>query len=232
MFINILRRAGLISILSCSLFLIFANAVCYSHGVEHTEIGGGVLVEAGYAGGKPIANCSVRIYSPDNKDEEFQSGYTGPNGNYVFYPDTRGVWKIMFDDGKGYKRTVNKEISGTGVGIQARYADDTPISYSDATVYYPGSEEEFQQGLTDRNGRYLFSPDREGEWKIKIDDGMGHGVIAKLSVGEDLRITGKAAGARFRIWQKILIGISIIWGFTGIYYYLFTRKKLLKIDKK
>lgn len=190
------------------------------------------MVEARYAEGKPMVNCGIRIYSPENPEEEFQSGYTDANGNFVFYPDTGGKWKVEVDDGKGYKKVFDRNVFDKGIGVEVMYADGSLFTYSDAVVYCPDSDEEFQQGLTDKNGRFLFFPDREGDWELRVDDGMGHGIVAKITVGGDLKIKKRESGVGFKIWQKILIGISIIWGFTGIYFYFFTRKKLLKVQKK
>ncbi len=109
---------------------------------------------------------------------------------------------------------IHREIEG-GIGIEVTYDDGSPMSYSEVKVYSPGDEEtEFQQGFTDKNGRFLFSPDVEGKWKIIVNDGMGHGVVTNISVRETMEIK-KRDVPHFLRWQKAIIGVSLIWGIIG-----------------
>jgi len=105
-----------------------------------------------------------------------------------------------------------------GVGIEAKYSDGMPLSFSSAKVFSPGNPDaEFQTGYTDKNGRFMFFPDMEGIWKVEINDGMGHGVVTNIDVGEIVEVK---EGAGFTLLEKILIGIAIIWGITGTLFYI------------
>jgi len=108
-----------------------------------------------------------------------------------------------------------------GTGIEAKYDTGDPISHAEITVYSPGNyKEPFQSGVTDRNGRFLFSPDSEGEWKVVINDWTGHGGTTKIKVGPNLKIPAGKTEKPLGRGMKILSGISVILGITGILFYL------------
>jgi nickel transport protein len=113
---------------------------------------------------------------------------------------------------------------GGGAGVEVRYDDGTPMQHSEVTVYTPSEEEKvFQLGHTDGNGRFLFFPDTAGIWKVKVNDGMGHGIIAEISTaGENLQDASPYPSFSRR--EKIITGVSIIWGFTGLLFYIAAKK--------
>ena len=119
---------------------------------------------------------------------------------------------------------VHYEKFEGGIGIKVNYNDGTPMSYSEVKVYSPEDKEtEFQQGFTDKNGRFVFFPDVKGKWKIIVNDGIGHGIATDISIEEEM-IMKKTGTAHFSRWQKILIGVSLIFGATGILFYLVTKR--------
>jgi len=113
-----------------------------------------------------------------------------------------------------------------GTGVEARYDSGDPISHADVTVYSPeNSDEPFQIGVTDRNGRFFFFPDADGKWKVIVNDGTGHGgtfyvtVRDSVSVQDELNV--KPAGRKI----KILSGIMVIFGLTGILFFALARRE-------
>lgn len=114
-----------------------------------------------------------------------------------------------------------KEIEG-GRGLEIKYDDGTPFSFCEVKIYSPDGKK-FQEGLTDKNGRFVFFPERTGKWKIEVSDGMGHGVVKEIAVLEGMKIKEENV-SNFTRWQKILIGVSLIWGITGTLFYIFTKK--------
>ncbi|MCS7180218.1 MAG: hypothetical protein NZ891_02570, partial [bacterium] len=97
-----------------------------------------------------------------------------------------------------------------------------PLSFCDVKVFSP-DKKKFQEGLTDINGRFVFFPDKTGVWKIEISDGMGHGIVKEINVKENMKTESK--NRQFSRLQKILIGVSLIWGITGIVFYFLAKKK-------
>jgi len=125
-----------------------------------------------------------------------------------------------------YAHAVNhRQVQGS-IGMEIAYDDGTPMSYSEYKVFSPlDKEKEFQQGYTDKNGRLFFCPDVKGIWKIEVNDGLGHGEIIEIPVNEDLKIETKE-GVSLTKFHKILIGVSIIIGLTGIFFYWSARRRI------
>ena len=112
-----------------------------------------------------------------------------------------------------------------GVGVVARYDDGSPMSYCDVKVFSPsGGAKPFQEGLTDKNGGFLFAPDENGEWRIVIDDGMGHSIAEEVVVGAGSRAVMAERPVVPR-YLGILMGICVIFGMAGIAFYLTAKRK-------
>lgn len=114
-----------------------------------------------------------------------------------------------------------------GLGITIKYNTGQLITGAHVKVYSPDDTDDlFQWGVTDLNGRFIFSPDEPGEWLIEINDGTGHGIKEKFTVAEDLTLVRGATGpeGNTAVWQDILIGVSIIFGFSGIWFYRLSKK--------
>jgi len=129
-----------------------------------------------------------------------------------------------------YPHGVDSQLINGGIGLIVSYDDGTPISYADTKIFSPKGEKiPFQEGVTDKNGRFLFVPDETGIWKISINDGMGHGLIKEIEVKNlnNLKVKNKASLSK---WYKILIGISIIFGLTGFALFI-KANKILKEGK-
>lgn len=129
-----------------------------------------------------------------------------------------------------FAHSVGYTILKNGVGMKVFYEDveKTPMSYAEVKIYSPEDKNiEFQSGVTDKNGCFVFYPDRTGKWKIEINDGMGHGIIKEIEISEDL-IPKVETTSQLPLWKKILYGISIIFGFTGVLFYILATKKVKK----
>lgn len=75
--------------------------------------------------------------------------------------------------------------NGRAVTIIVTYDDGKPMSYAGVKIFSPADEKiEHQNGRTDKNGCFSFLPDQNGEWRITVEDGMGHGVATKVNVDE------------------------------------------------
>ena len=117
---------------------------------------------------------------------------------------------------------VKGEIAeGTGAMIiTARYSNNDVMSYAATTIRPPSGEMDFQTGRTDRNGRFCFFPDRDGDWEVTVDDGMGHRLKMAVPVGGHGSLTSEAAAApldrnSLPLYAKALSGLGIIFGISG-----------------
>ncbi len=124
-----------------------------------------------------------------------------------------------------FSHGVDIVLINGGTGIEARYDSGDPISHADVIIYSPENGYElFQVGVTDRNGRFLFFPDADGKWKVVVNDGTGHGgtkyvIINGSSIVQDEAIE-KPVGRRI----KILSGIMVIFGLTGVLFFALARR--------
>ena len=101
-------------------------------------------------------------------------------------------------------------------GIEVRYDDKAPMRYSEVKVFSPlDSETEFQQGFTDKNGRFTFFPDSTGIWRVVVDDGMGHAVSEDIEIKEGMKLA-RENSTSFSRFLGVIIGVSVIFGVFGI----------------
>jgi nickel transport protein len=111
-----------------------------------------------------------------------------------------------------------------GFRIVAEYDDGEPMSYGDVTIKPPNADMPFQTGRTDRNGHFLFQPDKQGQWHIEVKDGMGHRLALGLVVGADgtapetVNAHSSMASERMTRPLQIVAGLCIIFGMSGFFY--------------
>ena len=111
-----------------------------------------------------------------------------------------------------------------GLVVTAQYDTGEPMSYAKVKISAPGAKLTFQSGRTDRNGRFCFFPDTPGDWKVVVDDEMGHRLEVMVPVNEAKELkTDKQAGgsaeSSLSRYEKALMGISIIFGISGVFFW-------------
>jgi len=120
---------------------------------------------------------------------------------------------------------VDYEVIQGGLGIKAEYDDGQPLAFCDVRIFSPkDAKTAYQQGLTDGYGRFLFVPDTSGNWKVEVDDGMGHGLIETIPISAEMTLTKGLEKKHLNRYQEIIIGVSIIFGLTGIGFYFAGKK--------
>jgi|GEM_PF-733425 hypothetical protein len=89
--------------------------------------------------------------------------------------------------------------------VEFRFADGTPMAFAEALVTAPGAPDEpAAAGRTDRNGRFSFFPDRDGDWQVEVHDEGGHLARAVVtSAGGAIRVPRRA----FPDW---LVALSLV----------------------
>ncbi len=86
-------------------------------------------------------------------------------------------------------------IGTGGVAVQVLFDGGEPARNMFVTVFPPDSQDRFQTGKTDANGRFLFAPDRPGDWTVIACDRAGHRLEIPVAVTQDLTSPAAAAGA-------------------------------------
>ncbi|MBW2576013.1 MAG: hypothetical protein JRC88_11140 [Deltaproteobacteria bacterium] len=120
----------------------------------------------------------------------------------------------------GVKGTVKEG----GLVVTAQYDTGEAMSYAKVKISAPGAKLTFQSGRTDRNGRFCFFPDVAGDWQVVVDDEMGHRLEVTVPVNEQLvreedTQSAKAAQSALSRYEKALMGLSIIFGLSGIFFW-------------
>ncbi len=98
---------------NCVIFLvIFVVALCVllpancqAHGTGYRVLDGEFTVSVGvyYSGGEPMSFAEVLLFSPENREAEYQNGRTDRLGRFSFTPNTTGIWIVEAGDGRGHK---------------------------------------------------------------------------------------------------------------------------------
>lgn len=113
-------------------------------------------------------------------------------------------------------------IPSKAIVIKAQYSDGTSMAGAFITLTSPDGEK--REGELDGAGEFVFIPDMEGEWKIEIDDGLGHGKVLTVNV-EEGTVKQSEIIKRSSQFQDIITGLGVIIGITGIVFYIVTRMK-------
>jgi len=137
------------------------------------------------------------------------------------------------------------------VTVHAYFSRTSPLVDASVEVFSPGNEEAFQKGRTDKHGFFAFRPDENGNWKVTVDDGMGHfdkitvNVSDKFFIDEELIKDEEPAKAEetkvvnedkpeqvkqaeIPLIYRIIFGLSLIFGITGIMYGIKAKQSLKK----
>ena len=84
----------------------------------------------------------------------------------------------VFSHGTGYRVSKIRPIS-----LEFFYSTGEKMSYMEAKVYSPNDEKfAYQSGRTDEDGRFAFTPNAVGEWRIHVKDEKGHSALAKIKI--------------------------------------------------
>lgn len=112
------------------------------------------------------------------------------------------------------------------VAVRIAYADGEPLAYAAYELWSPADPAvPHAKGRTDRNGWLAFVPDAGGAWRLKVVDGGGHGIDARVDVGEasaPLAARPAAAGARL---ARTAAGAALVAATFGLLFLWRKRRK-------
>jgi nickel transport protein len=119
-------------------------------------------------------------------------------------------------------RVANTEVQSEI--LRFTYSTGEAMSFAVIRAYAPSRPDvETVQSITDRNGYFSFVPDEAGEWRISVEDGMGHkGAITvpvgQGAAGEASLGAGAASGeTQTPLALRILLGLSLIANIFAVY---------------
>ena len=123
--------------------------------------------------------------------------------------------------GTGYRLSDKKSLS-----LEFSYSTGETMSYLEAKVFSPRDEKfAFQSGRTDEAGRFAFTPDAPGLWRLVVRDEEGHLAEAEIEVPPELLeggetaasvetsaavVSGSGAPRGMRLALNAALGVSVI----------------------
>ncbi len=124
------------------------------------------------------------------------------------------------------------------VVVNAYFTATSPVGEALVEIFAPGNEQPYQTGRTDKSGNFAFLPDRSGEWSLKIDDERGHIDMVVVAVQDSffdaasLVDTSKVSPEKgLSNLYRVLIGLALIFGLTGVIYGLKAKQALTNKDQ-
>lgn len=141
-----------------------------------------------------------------------------------------GLLALMIQPGFLFAHGTDYRIlHGPGVvAIEFFYSDREPMRYAEVLIFSPDDAKlEYQNGRTDKEGRFAFCPPHAGLWQIRVNDGVGHAVQAEVAVQSqaDGRVGPKGAQVDRKplfgegsILSRVCLGLSVLLNvFMGLY---------------
>jgi len=129
------------------------------------------------------------------------------------------------------------------VVMRAGFSKTSAMKNAAVEVFAPENGALYQSGQTDASGRFAFVPDAAGTWTVKVDDGRGHRKTASYEVTasffetqhvevekpqkavEKEIVIREVKTEQIPLIYRLVFGLSIIFGITGIFYGLKAKKK-------
>ncbi|MDR0409701.1 MAG: hypothetical protein LBH18_04815 [Spirochaetaceae bacterium] len=149
-------------------------------------------------------------------------------GNRVFLPYALALWMgfpaFLFGHGVEVYDLGSEEKPVRAVYF--KYSTGDPVSFAKIKLYPPSTRDKNVESLvsiTDRNGFFCFSPDEAGEWRVDMEDGMGHkgtiNVAVSCSVVEEAAAAeNKPAAGRVPLPLGAALGLSLLANVFGIWF--------------
>ncbi|MCL4784507.1 MAG: hypothetical protein KJZ70_15845 [Bryobacterales bacterium] len=125
------------------------------------------------------------------------------------------------------------EVKPPFVVISASYEGTEAASFIAVAVHAPASAgvkaDAFQTGRTDFEGKFVFLPTGPGDWRVLLDDEMGHRVELVARVAGGNRAEAAAASAPVETegrgtGERLLVGLSVLFGAAGLLYGWLSRR--------
>ncbi len=137
------------------------------------------------------------------------------------------------------------------VTLHAYFTKTAPLVNASVEIFAPGDEKTYQKGSTDKHGFFTFRPDESGSWEVTVDDEMGHFDRITVNVSdkffkddeliiEEEKIAGEETTkvtedkpeevkqSEIPMTYRIIFGLSLIFGLTGIIYGIKAKQSLKK----
>jgi hypothetical protein len=128
------------------------------------------------------------------------------------------------------------------ITVNSYFSKTSPVSNAIVEIFAPGEQQHFQTGRTDKAGNFSFLPVVSGEWIVTVDDQAGHRgrIIVTVPDGffshdenNEIVMENEMHHTHIHehehglpVFSRILTGLSLIFGITGIIYGFRARKEV------
>lgn len=117
-------------------------------------------------------------------------------------------------------------LASPAVIVKAVYGGSEPVPFAKVQVFAPGASSEFQSARMDRRGQFSFLPEGGGDWRVMVDDEQGHRSELLVKVPDPFETGAHESGpARPARIERMLLGLSLVIGFTGFLYGFKARRR-------
>ncbi len=114
-----------------------------------------------------------------------------------------------------------------GVGVRVEYDSGHPVAHAEARIFAPEMPEEpYQSGFTDVKGFFMFFPSKPGEWRIEIDDGMGHRAVKSILMDEESVLQDAVTVPSRNRWKETVMGLLVIIALFSILAFWMSRTRI------
>jgi nickel transport protein len=96
---------------------------------------------------------------------------------------------VLWGAGSAHAHALRGVETPGAMAVSFTYGDHEPAADTDVTVLAPGNDDPFFEGFTDAHGVFAFKPTSPGNWRVVMDDGLGHRAVVHVSVDEQLNAT-------------------------------------------
>jgi nickel transport protein len=110
--------------------------------------------------------------------------------------------------------------------ISFRYSTGEPMAFAKVKTFPPSTAErnvESLVGISDRNGVFSFIPDEEGEWRVDIEDGMGHKGSITIKAGSktgEAETSAPTSSGTLPLPVSILLGLSLMLNIFALWFFV------------
>lgn len=116
--------------------------------------------------------------------------------------------------------SIQTELAPPAAIVRALYGGSEPAAFLKVTVFSSASPAQpHQTGFTDAQGYFAFRPAAPGDWRVEIDDEVGHRVETAVRIPDPFTSAAPppapAGPSRF---ERVLLGIALIVGVSGFLY--------------
>lgn len=116
---------------------------------------------------------------------------------------------------------IRTELAPPAVVARALYGESEPAAFVKVTIHGPGAAAKVHQtGHADAQGFFCFRPAGPGEWRITVDDEMGHVQQATVKVPEPFlpAVTPPVVETGPSRLTRAAAGLSLLVGLAGFWY--------------